>query len=87
MTSFGASYDSWLLRGSGAFSTERDYDLDTPCSECGTEDGILYVDDFGQPSLTCVEGHDQETPDFEVEPPEYEPEFDDDRYYADKYGE
>lgn len=79
-----SAYDNWLLRGSGAFSTEHETTLDNPCTEgdpeCGTTEGIVYVNDFGTASLYCAEGHLIED--------DYSPEYDDideDAYYERKY--
>lgn len=74
-------YDNWLLRGSGAFSTDEDVTLQDPCDECGATEGTLFVDDWGSASIECENGHEQ------PEPEPDEPEFDDEAYYAAKYGE
>jgi len=72
-----SGYDNWLLRGSGAFSTEREVTLPEPC-KCGSIDGMVYVDDFGIATLTCAEC------EIEVPMPEdaFEPDHDwhDERY-------
>ena len=46
-------YDVWLDRGSGSSSYDKAVVLRDPCSECGTTDGLLHVDDFGTQTLFC----------------------------------
>ena len=77
----GAAYDNWLLRGSGINSTEREVTLDEPCQTegCGSTEGMLHVDDYGQGSIECENGHEQPTPEPDDEPDhwdEYDPEDD-----------
>jgi hypothetical protein len=64
-------YDRIDMRGSGIFSTDDEVTIDQ-CDECGTFDGTRYVDDWGNVTVECVEGHRQPEPD----PMDYEPDFD-----------
>lgn len=71
-----SDYDTWLLMGSGAFSTERETVLAAPCENegCGSVVGMLFVDDFGSASLECENGHEQTYVDeFEDDPDDYDP--------------
>jgi hypothetical protein len=72
-------YDNWLLRGSGAFSTEDEVLLDEPCKNCGTTEGIAYTDDYGITAVYCMdEDCNTEQPFFDrdYDGPEYDPELD-----------
>lgn len=79
-------YDTWLLRGSGAFSTEHEVTLDEPCPECGGTDGMVYKNDYGCASLECMTEGCGHIIDDALEPdePDYEPDDDyDPRDYDD----
>ena len=51
-------YDSWLLRGSGVFTTDREVLLTKPCPTCSATEGTLVINDFGSPSLYCDMDHE-----------------------------
>ena len=74
-------YDAWLLRGSGVYSTEAETDLDAPCAECGSTNGLLHTDDFGSVSLWCECGAEQP---YSPEEEEYGPEDEDQQYLDDR---
>jgi hypothetical protein len=67
-------YDSWLLRGSGAYTTEKEVKLTKPCPVCGGTEGTLVKDDFGLRSLWCDGDHGEhgeQAANFELDPIEF----------------
>jgi hypothetical protein len=41
------------MRGSGIYSSDEEVAID-PCTVCGSHDGILYTDDWGTQTLSCL---------------------------------
>lgn len=75
------------MRGSGIYSYDEDMTLTDPC-ECGSEDGIRYVNDWGIATLSCAECE----ADFgEEDPPEPDPDHERDlmleREWEDRYAD
>lgn len=86
-----SNYPAGSMRGSGIYSYDEDTVLSDPCEQCGSEDGILFTDDWGTMTLSCAKC-DFDFGEQEPEGPDPDHERDlmlerewEDRYEADHY--